>query len=94
MNLSKIILTGYIVVPNTDLAAVSAELTKHIKLTRAEEGCLMLKVWVDPKNKNVFNVYEEFINQQAFEEHQQRVKSNYWGNITDNIQRHYQIKLS
>lgn len=42
--MSKLILEGYIVVPNSDLAQVLAELPAHIELTRNEAGCLCFEV--------------------------------------------------
>lgn len=46
--MSRVILEGYIVVPENDLAAVSAELATHIELTRKEEGCLQFDVAQTP----------------------------------------------
>ncbi|MDY6943235.1 MAG: putative quinol monooxygenase [Pseudomonadota bacterium] len=92
--MSKVTLQGYIVVSDDDLAAVQAELLKHIELTRKEEGCLVFRVTQDKENKNTFTVYEEFVNREAFESHQQRVKRSQWGEITANVERHYQISES
>ncbi|WP_348984465.1 hypothetical protein [Shewanella sp. 1CM18E] len=48
----------------------------------------------DESNPNTFNVYEEYVNQTAFDNHQARVKSSQWGKITKNVQRHYKITHS
>lgn len=40
----KIILKGYIIVPNEDLEAVKTALLTHIKLTKNESGNLVFKV--------------------------------------------------
>jgi len=88
---SKIILDGHIVVSDADLASVKAELSRHIELTQKEKGCLVFRVSQDSESKNIFNVYEEFVNRDAFEKHQQRVKNSQWGKITKNVERHYQI---
>lgn len=87
----KIILEGHIVVPDADLPAVMAELPIHIQLTREEVGCLCFHVNQDSEALNVFSVYEEFIDQIAFEEHQRRVKSSNWGIAAANVQRHYRV---
>lgn len=87
----KVILEGYILVPDNDLMIVLAELPTHIEVTRQEPGCLLFKVQQDPTNKNKFSVYEEFTNQLAFENHQQRVKESRWGQITKTMQRSYTI---
>jgi len=88
---SKVILQGYIIVPEMDLKTVTRELVIHTKLTRAEEGCLTFEVTVEAENPNKFNVYEEFINQNAFDKHQLRVKNSNWGVATARVERHYQI---
>lgn len=84
-------LNGYIIVSDTDLAAVQRELATHIELTQKEEGCLVFQVYQSLENNNVFNVYEEFVNRDAFEKHQKRVKHSRWGEITKNVERHYTI---
>lgn len=90
--MSKIILEGYIVVPDDDLEAVSAELSTHTALTLEEEGCLLFQVTQKPGATNVFNVYEEFVDRTAFELHQQRVRQSEWGAITTNVERHYTVR--
>jgi quinol monooxygenase YgiN len=89
--MSKLILQGYIIVSNHDLDLVQSELSRHIELTREEEGCLVFTVSQDKENKNIFHVYEEFANKAAFEAHQCRVRESSWGNVTKNVERHYQI---
>lgn len=87
----KIILEGHIVVSDTDLAAVVAELPIHIQLTLQEEGCLRFDVTQSQGADNVFWVSEEFIDQAAFEAHQRRVKSSNWGRVASNVERHYRV---
>ena len=87
----KITLEGHIIVPSADLESVKNELLNHIELTRAEDGCVIFEVAQDSNNKNRFNVYEEFVDQKSFSSHQQRVGQSAWGNITINVERHYQI---
>ena len=89
--MAKIILQGFIVVPDPDLTVVKNALLTHIKLTLAEAGCLIFKVTADENHPNKFSVYEEFINQAAFDHHQARVKTSTWGDVTKNVTRHYQI---
>ncbi|CAJ1877458.1 putative quinol monooxygenase [Aeromonas veronii] len=89
--MSRVILKGFIIVPPNDLAAVKDELDNHIYLTRAETGCLIFKVTQDPVNPCRFDVYEEFVDDAAFQAHQARVKSSRWGEITVNVERHYTV---
>jgi quinol monooxygenase YgiN len=63
----------------------------HKKLTLAETGCLIFTVTPDEVNANKFSVYEEFINQAAFDNHQARVNASAWGEATKNVERHYKI---
>ncbi|MFL1406590.1 putative quinol monooxygenase [Marinobacter sp. M1N3S26] len=87
----RVILSGHIVVPGRDLDLVLQELPNHIEQTRKESGCLIFNVNQDPENPNVFHVYEEFLDQGAFEAHQLRVTNSNWGRIAAGVQRHYEI---
>ena len=89
--MSKVTLQGHIIVPDADLAIVKNELLIHEKLTKQESGCLIFEVSQDQSDSSKFNVYEEFIDQNAFDNHQLRVKNSNWGNVTKNVQRFYQI---
>jgi len=92
--MSRVILKGFIIVPSNDLAAVKDELDNHIQLTRSESGCLIFKVNQDTLNPCRFDVYEEFVDQAAFQAHQARVKSSHWGEITVNVERFYTVTES
>ncbi|MDO6569287.1 antibiotic biosynthesis monooxygenase [Alteromonas sp. 1_MG-2023] len=92
--MAKVILQGFIVVPDSDLEVIKRELVTHKSLTLKEAGCLTFTVTPDENNHNKFIVYEEFINQTAFDIHQARVKSSKWGDVTKNVERHYQISSS
>jgi len=89
--LAKVILEGFIVVPDSDFEVVKNELTIHKRLTLKEAGCLIFRVIPDEENPHKFRVYEEFVNRTAFDNHQARVKSSKWGEVTKNVERHYQI---
>lgn len=89
--MSKIILKGYILIPVDELEIVTRALAKHIQLTQQEKGCLIFEVTQDTEVSNRFNVYEEFTDQAAFEIHQQRVQQSDWGNVSTNVERHYQV---
>lgn len=89
--MTKITLKGHIIVPKADLAEVQTALATHITLTQQEEGCLVFHVKQCSNNPQRFDVYEEFVDQAAFNLHQQRVASSEWGQITQNVSRHYRI---
>lgn len=88
----KIVLEGYIDVPEADIAAVRAELPNHIMLTRQEFGCLVFTVNQDPQCNTRFRVYEEFLSQEAFDAHQKRVSESQWGCVSAKAERSYSIK--
>ncbi len=89
--MSKIILQGYIILPEAERDNITAALPGHISLTRQEPGCLIFEVTPDHDNPEKFYVYEEFNDQQAFDQHQKRVKQSLWGKITGKVERHYTI---
>lgn len=89
--MSKITLKGYIVVSATDLKAVAEELPNHIRFTREEVGCLTFDVVQSSETLHRFDVYEEFVDQEAFDHHQARVRSSHWGRVAANVARHYTI---
>jgi len=89
--LSKVILQGFIIVPKSDLELVRHELVIHKKLTLQESGCLIFSVKVDDVDEQKLFVYEEFVDQAAFDHHQSRSRLSQWAEITKNVTRHYNI---
>lgn len=89
--MSKVTLKGFIKVPASDLEAVKDELITHRLLTLEEPGCITFKVSQDKTDPYHFNVYEEFVDRAAFEQHQQRVSNSDWGRLTRNVKRHYEL---
>ncbi|MGY5582764.1 putative quinol monooxygenase [Vibrio cincinnatiensis] len=89
--MSKVILKGFILVPEPDLELVKNELVNHKRLTLDEPGCITFSVIENPENPLRFDVYEEFVDKVAFEQHQKRVKASRWGKVTVNVERHYEI---
>lgn len=86
-----VVLTGYIIVPASDLPAVMGELDNHIQLTRHEYGCLQFEVTQSRLNPCRFEVCETFRDPTAFAAHQARVNASRWGEITVNVERHYTV---
>ncbi len=85
------ILSGYLDVPNSDIATVKRHLPTHIRLSLAEDGCVSFDVRVDSQNPNRYLVDEEFATKAAFEAHQARVKTSEWGLATAHLHREYKI---
>ena len=88
--MSKVTLSGYILVPEADREAVAAALPVHIDATRGEPGCLVFEV-TRADEAGRFDVYEEFVDRGAFEAHQARVKASEWGAVTARVERHYTV---
>jgi quinol monooxygenase YgiN len=89
--MSKIILKGFILVPEIHLCVVQEELKNHTKLTLEEPGCIVFEVTQNKGNPLRFEVYEEFKDRASFDMHQARVSSSRWGEVTANVERHYEI---
>jgi quinol monooxygenase YgiN len=87
----KVVLKGFILVPERDLLAVIGELKNHRRLTQQEPGCLEFRVTQNSEVSTRFDVYEEFVDKEAFEAHQLRIKTSTWAEISENVTRHYQI---
>lgn len=87
-----ILLTGHIDVPADRLPAVAAALPDHIRLTRAEPGCLSFDVTPDRRIDGRFNVRETFASRPAFDAHQDRMRESDWGRITAGLPRTYEIR--
>lgn len=84
-------LSGHIDVPPDRLAAVSAALPEHIRLTLAEPDCLGFDVTPDGTLPGRFQVRESFASRAGFDAHQARAGASVWARVTAGIPRDYQI---
>ncbi|EJB5285464.1 antibiotic biosynthesis monooxygenase [Vibrio vulnificus] len=89
--MSKVTLKGFILVSESELELVKSELVNHKRLTLEESGCITFSVIQNAENALRFDVYEEFTDKVAFEQHQERVKASHWGKVTVNVERHYEV---
>ena len=87
--MTEVTLTGHIVVPESDLAAVEAALPEHIELTLQEPGCIEFSVVRDTESPRIFHVSERFVSSESFLLHQDRAKRSAWGEVSANVERHY-----
>ena len=92
--MAKVILKGYIMVSAADLSRLENELPNHLRLTRAEAGCLIFDVTKDVDIAGKFHVDEEFVDQQSFALHRQRVEKSHWGKVSAGAERFYEITES
>ena len=73
-----------------EVELIKRHLPLHLRLTRAEPGCLAFDVrpTADPL---VWRVEERFRDRAAFDAHQRRTRASDWGAATAGIERRYQI---
>lgn len=85
-------LSGQLVCHDRDQAAVVVQhLPLHVKLTRAEEGCVSFEV--EPTEEPlVWQVDERFRDAAALRAHKERVAESEWGRVTAGIARRYIVE--
>lgn len=88
----RIRLTGHIDVPRERRGAIAAALADHIRLTRAEPGCLSFEVTPDAGVPGRWLVAELFVDRAAFDAHQARTGASDWARVSAGIPRSYTIE--
>ena len=73
-----------------EAALVRAHLPEHIRLTRAEAGCLSFTV-TETSDPLIWQVDEVFTDDATFAAHQARAKASHWALVTASIARKYEI---
>lgn len=73
-----------------EAAVVRRLLPDHIRLSRAEPGCLSFDV-TPTDNPQVWRLDESFVDRAAFEAHQHRTKASDWFKATAALERDFQI---
>ena len=85
-------LTGQLVcATEAEAERVRGALAEHIRLTRAEPGCLTFDV-TPTDNPLVWAVAEAFRDPASFEAHQARAGASDWARATAGIRRDYTIR--
>ena len=85
-------LSGHLDVPLDRIEAVMAALPAHIRLTRAEPGCLRFDVTPHPAMPGRLVVRELFASRAAFEAHRERIRASHWERVTSGIPRFYDVE--
>ncbi|UNU72794.1 antibiotic biosynthesis monooxygenase [Moraxella nasovis] len=67
--MTKVVLKGFIFIPNEKKVQILSALDEHIKLTKQEQGCLVFDIRLDNECQNKYWIYEKFVNKAAFEYH-------------------------
>lgn len=73
-----------------ELDLVRAYLPEHIRLSRAEPGCLSFEVTQTP-DPMIWQVEESFTDRAAFDAHQVRTKASEWGRRSAAIRREFRV---
>ena len=73
-----------------EAAIVSQYLPEHIRLTRAEPGCLSFEV-TQSGDPMIWRVAERFADRAAFDAHQTRTRATDWWAATAAIRRDFRI---
>lgn len=86
-------MTGTLLCRDADEAKIVREaLPEHVRLTRAEPGCLTFEVNPRAGDPSTFEVSECFVDREAFEAHQRRTRASEWFQLTRHIKRVYDIQ--
>ena len=91
MSDGEVRLTGRLICASQDEARiVQTHLPEHVRLTRAEPGCLsfVVEATADPL---IWSVSERFQDKAAFARHQSRTRASVWAVVTAAIKRDYEI---
>lgn len=84
-------LTGQLICADAPQAGiVTAHLPDHIRLSRAETGCLHFDI-TPTDDPLVWQVDESFTDQAAFDLHQQRTRASEWWTATTAIRREFRV---
>ncbi|MGV1948049.1 MULTISPECIES: antibiotic biosynthesis monooxygenase [unclassified Agrobacterium] len=75
-----------------DVQLVESHLPDHIRLTRAEPGCISFEV-SQTEDPLIWRVEELFVDRAAFDFHQQRTRASKWFVATSAIPRDYEIVM-
>lgn len=84
-----ITVTGTLTCSTADEASiVRTSLPEHIRLSRAEPGCL--KFNVDPTDDPlIWRLDEAFVDRQAFDAHQTRTRDSVWFRVSASLKRDF-----
>ena len=89
--MARISLSGTMSCGADDISVVLAALPDHIRLSRAETGCLSFDISQDAANPGVFHVSESFVDQAAYEAHQDRTRASAWWQATQAFPRNFTV---
>lgn len=84
-------LSGFLLCASAeDIQLVETHLPEHLRLTRAEAGCISFDV-TQTDDPLIWRVEELFVDRAAFDFHQQRTRASEWFAATSAIPRDYEV---
>ena len=84
-------LSGFLLCASAeDIQLVETHLPEHLRLTRAEPGCISFDV-TQTDDPLIWRVEELFVDRAAFDFHQQRTRASEWFAATSAIPRDYEV---
>ena len=83
--------SGHLRCAPEEIDMVHEMLPEHIRLTRAETGCLSFEVTQDPGDPCRWNLSESFRDMAAFEAHRTRTAASDWGRRTAHLHRDIRV---
>ncbi len=87
--MGKVYLNGIITIPEAEQAAMRPLLDEHVRLTRAEPGCIAFDATQSAADPTQFEVAEIFRDEAAFAAHQARIKTAEWGAKSGHLVRNF-----
>lgn len=92
MSDGEVRLTGQLICASAvEVEIVRTHLPEHIRLTRAEPGCLAFTVEQTTADPLIWRIEERFVDKVAFSHHQSRTRASVWWAATAGIVRDYEI---
>jgi len=86
-----VILAGHVDVPAARRRIIKEALPRHVRLSRAEPGCLRFSITEDNAVKNRYNLVEIFENKAAFAAHQKRSAASDWAVAAQGLEQNFHI---
>jgi len=89
---TKVTVAGFLVAETLgDADRASMLLAEHIRLSRAEPGCLQFDVVRSQSDPVRFALFEVFRDEAAFTAHQERTRASIWWEKTQGLKRDFTV---
>ena len=90
--MSTVTVSGFLIAPTlADADRASELLPEHIRLSRAEPGCLTFEVERSQSDPIRFALFEVFRDEEAFTAHQARTRASAWWTETTGFERDFAV---